>query len=194
MALLTQVERWHTPFLEHLPKSDRPDVGAGYAMAAAATVAAVGFGIVTGLLSGVGVAVLFFSVGDITNPFASVAIGMAAGLSWLSLSGLSLAVVIPGGFVGGAVVWRVVPESFRLGGLLGGLLSTLVGYAVSCALVFALGVFASVVADPSATSVAGSVISVGLFLGFLVLYTSWATLPVGILAGYGYERSMADPP
>ena len=31
---------------------------------------------------------------------------------------------------------------------------------------------------------------IALLLGFISLYTSWATLPAGVLTGYLYERSL----
>jgi len=188
MALLTQVELRLTQILDHLPKGDHPAIGAGYVMAAAATIAAVGFGIITGLLTGVAVAVLFFTVGNITNPFAVVAIGVAAGLSWLSAAGMSLAVVVPGGFVGGVVVWRIVPESLRLGGFIGGLLATLVGYLFSWALLLLPASVYSIAVDPSVGTVAGSMLEFVLLLGFSSAYTVWATVPAGLLSGYLYER------
>ena len=190
MALLDRVELWLTQFLDYLPKSDRPAVGAGYVMAAAATIAAVVFGIAMGLLTGVGTAVLFFSVGDLTNPFAVVAIGVAAGLSWLSAAGMSLAVVVPGGFVGGVVIWRIVPESLRLGGFVGGLLATLVGYVFSWGLLLLPAGIYTITVDPSVSAAAGSMLEFALLLGFISLYTVWATIPAGLLAGYLYERSL----
>ena len=190
MALLTQVELWLTQFFDSLPKSDHPAIGAGYAMAAAATIAAVVFGVVTGLLTGVGVAVLFFSVGDFTNPVVIVAIGVAAGLSWLSAAGMSLAVVVPGGFVGGVVVWRIVPESLRLGGFIGGLLATLVGYLFSWILLLLPAGVYSIAVDPSVGTVAGSMLEFVLLLGFISAYTLWATVPAGLLGGHLYERSL----
>jgi hypothetical protein len=190
MALLTQVELWLTQFLDHLPKSDHPAIGAGYVMAAAATIAAVVFGVVTGLLTGVAVAVLFFSVGDLTNPFAVVAIGVAAGLSWLSAAGMSLAVVVPGGFVGGVTVWRIVPESLRLGGFVGGLLATLVGYLFSWGLLLLPAGVYRIAVDPSVGTVTGPLLEFVLLLGFSSAYTVWATVPAGLLSGYLYERSL----
>ena len=188
MALLDRVELWLTQFLDYLPKSDRPAIGAGYAMATAATIAAVVFGVVTGLLTGVAVAVLFFTVGNVTNPFAVVAIGVAAGLSWLSAAGMSFAVVVPAGFVGGVVVWRIVPESLRFGGFVGGLLATLVGYLFSWVLLLLPAGVYSIAVDPSVGTVTGSMLEFVLLLGFSSAYTVWATVPAGLLSGYLYER------
>ena len=53
MALRSRIETWLTLSLEVLPRGDRSDIGAGYAMAAAAVVAAVVFGTVVGIFSGV---------------------------------------------------------------------------------------------------------------------------------------------
>ena len=103
---------------------------------------------------------------------------------------LSRGLVIPGGFVGGVVVWRFVPQSVRAGGLVGGLLSTLVGSTVCCALLLPLGVGLSVIVDPSLATATGSVVEIALLLGFISLYTSWAAVPVGVLTGYLYERSL----
>lgn len=188
--VLRRFETWLTQYLDSLPNSDRPDIGAGYAMAAAAVVAAVGFGIVQGVLSGVGLAAIFVSGGGYTNPLVIGGVAVVAASSWLMASGVSLAVVIPGGFVGGFVVWRFVPESLRLGGLVGGLLSTLVGYAVSCGLLLPFVVLYTIAVDPSVTTAAESVVELAVLLGFIALYTSWTTVPVGVVTGYLYERSL----
>ena len=118
------------------------------------------------------------------------AIGVAAGLSWLSASGMSLAVVVPGGFVGGVTVWRIVPESLRLGGFVGGLLATLVGYLFSWILLLLPAGVYNIAVDPSVGTVAGSMLEFVLLLGFISSYTVWATVPTGLLAGYLYERSL----
>jgi len=188
--VLRRFETWLTRYLDSLPKGDRPAVGAGYAMTAAATVAAAVFGIVQGIFSGVGVAAIFVSVGDFTNPLVIGGIAVAAAASWLMAAGVSLVVVVPSGFVGGITVWRFVPESLRLGGFVGGLLSTLVGYAVSCAILLPPAVVYTIAVGPSVTTTAESVVELTLLLGFIVLYTSWATVPVGVVTGYLYERSL----
>jgi len=190
MALRSPIETWLTLFLDSLPRGDRSDLRAGYAMAIAAVVAAVVFGIVVGIISGVGVGTLFFNVGEQTNPLVIGGVAVMAVVSSLTAAGASLAVVIPGGFVGGVVVWRFVPKSLRFGGLLGGLLSTLVGYVVSCALVFPLGIAYSIIIDPSVATVTDSVVTLAPLLGFIGLFTSWASVPVGILTGYFFERSL----
>ena len=190
MALRSRIETWLTLCLDSLPKSDRPDVGAGYAMAAAAAVAAVVFGTVVGIISGVGVGALFFTVGAQTNPLVVGGVAVAAAVSWLTAAGTSLGIVVPGGFVGGVVVWRFVPASLRLRGFVGGLLSTLVGYAVCWALLLPLGVFYTLAVDPSVATATSSALELGLLLGFVSVCTSWATLPAGVLTGYLYERSL----
>jgi|GEM_PF-1059094 hypothetical protein len=190
MALLDRFDRWLTQYLDSLPKSDRPDIGAGYTMAAAAAVAAIIFGIGQGILSGVGAGALFFGVGTDINPLVIGGVAVMAAVSWLTAAGASLAVVIPGGFVGGVVVWRFVPESLRLGGFIGGLLSTLVGYVVSCAILLPLGVVFSIAVDPSMATATDSMVTFVLLLGFIAVYTSWATVPVGVLTGYLFERSL----
>ena len=159
-------------------------------MVAAAVVAAVVFGTVVGIISGVSVGALFFSVGEQTNPLVIGGVAVMAVVSWLTAAGVSLAVVIPGGFVGGVVVWRFVPQSVRAGGLVGGLLSTLVGYAVCWALLLPLGSFSGIIVAPLMATAAGSVLEVALLLGSVSMYTSWATLPVGVLTGSLYERSL----
>ena len=190
MALRSRIGTWLALILDPLPKSDRPDIGAGYAMAAAAAVAAVVFGTVVGIISGVGVGALFFSVGEYTNPLVVGGVAVAAAVSWLTAAGTSLGIVVPGGFVGGVVVWRFVPESLRLRGFVGGLLSTLVGYAVCWALLLPLGVCFTLAVDPSVATATSSALELGLLLGFVSVCTSWATLPAGLLTGYLYERSL----
>jgi hypothetical protein len=99
-------------------------------------------------------------------------------------------VQFPGGFVGGVVAWRFVPKPVRIGGLVGGMLSTLVGYAVCWARLLLLGAFYGVIVDPSVVTATDSVLELALLLGFISLYISWATVPVGILTGYLYERTL----
>lgn len=190
MALRSRIETWLTLYLDLLPMGDRPAIGAGYAMAAATAVAAIGFGIVLGVLSGIGAAALFVGVGEYPNPLVGGGVAVMAVISWLTAAGTSLGIVVPGGFVGGVVVWRFVPASLRLGGFVGGLLSTLVGYAVCWALLLPFGVFVTLAVDPAVTTAAGSALELGLLLGFISVYTSWATLPAGLLTGYLYERSL----
>jgi hypothetical protein len=133
MALLGRIETRLTQSLDGLPKSDRGDIGAGYAMAGAAAVAATVFGAVQGLITPMGMGVFFILTwGVSTHLLALDWFAVAAAVGWLLAVGMSIFLVFPSGFIGGVVVWRFVPESPRLGGLVGGLLSTLVGYVVSC--------------------------------------------------------------
>ena len=131
------------------------------------------------------------SVGPPTQLLVLGVYAVFAAVSWLLAAGVSLIIVVPSGFVGGVVVWRFVPEPLRVGGFVGGLLSVLVGYAVSCTLLLPVGVLFGIIdgiVGPSSVSAAESILEFTLLLGGISLYTNWATVPVGVLAGYLYER------
>jgi hypothetical protein len=48
----------------------------------------------------------------------------------------------------------------------------------------------SIAVDPSMATATDSMVTFVLLLGFIAVYTSWATVPVGVLTGYLFERSL----
>ena len=100
-----------------LPGASRPAIGAGYAVATAALAAAVVFIAVTGIRT-----LLVFGSLPITG-----------GLWYFGL--LAIPLVVPAAFIGGAVAWRLLPESMSYRGPLAGLLATVLTYVVSTLLI-----------------------------------------------------------
>ena len=169
--------------IDRLPRGADPAVGAGYSMAAAATAATLGcYALYTlvsislvGLLGGGSVAT---NVPGVVGGMGLYAVG-------------TLALVVPGAFLAGLLVWRYAPERFR--GAVGGLLATLGTYLVTSAVVgLALATYAVLAAPPGYFG--GLVQSVLIYLFMLlvaVAYTFWAAVPAGVAAGWLYERSRA---
>lgn len=157
-----------------LPGASRPAVGAGYAVATAALAAAVAFIVLTGVKA------LLFG-GSIT---------VTGGLWYFGL--LAIPLVVPVAFVGGAVAWRLVPESISYRGSLAGLLATVLTYVVATLLVVALPLVNFLIAsDPSRLARASveSALLIGI-VGFL--YTFWLTLPIGAVSGWIHEREITE--
>ena len=154
-----------------LPGAERPDIGAGYAGASAALLAAITWMVVLAALTAVGVAEGF------------------PGTGFLALYAIPL--VVPVAFVAGVLVWRVLPPETPHFGAIAGLLGTLSTYAGSVlvlAVVFPVllgGVF-----DPAV--VLGVRVAVAYGLVGLAL-TFWVALPVGTISGAIYERVGAEP-
>jgi len=156
-----------------LPGASRPAVGAGYAIATAALAAAVAFIVVTGIRT-----LLVFGSLTITG-----------GLWYFGL--LAIPLVVPAAFVGGAVAWRLLPESMSYRGPLAGLLATVLTYVVATLLTVAtlLGIF---LLDSGPEPVRGSVVVGLLYGGFGFIYTFWLTLPTGAVGGWIHERAITE--
>jgi hypothetical protein len=159
-----------------LPGASRPAIGAGYAVATAALAAAVAFVILTGVQTR-----LF------GGPFT-----VTGGLTYFGL--LAIPLVVPAAFIGGAVAWRLLPESMSYRGPLAGLLATVLTYVVATLLVFAFYTVSNLAVQPEmsvqdilALGVYG--LAVGLF-GFV--YTFWLTLPIGAVSGWIHERAVTE--
>jgi hypothetical protein len=149
-----------------LPGASRPAVGAGYAVATAALAAAMAFVVLTG------VETLLFD-GPIT----------VTGTLWY-FGLLAIPLVVPAAFVGGAVAWRLLPESMSYRGPLAGMLATVLTY-VGATLLLAPLLVAS-----SPTQPLGSV-GLGLLVGIVgFILTFWLTLPIGAVSGWIHERAV----
>ncbi|AXR82017.1 hypothetical protein [Natrarchaeobaculum sulfurireducens] len=155
-----------------LPYANRPAIGAGYAGASAALVAAATFAVAVVVLEVVGGSdnVYGFAI------FAAVA----------------LPLVVPAAFVAGVVSWRAVPATVPGSGVVVGVLGTLLTYVGATVLLTWLMLVAAVVswnnAGAADTAMAAAVIG---WLAFLL--TSWITLPVGCLGGVIYDRVGSGP-
>lgn len=148
-----------------LPRADHPDIGAGYAFAAAALVANVLFGLL----------------------LAALALALDAPLfGWLF--GYSLAAVpfvLAAAFVAGALCWRRVAAHERFTGAFAGVVVTLCAYVVGVALLVCFLVAWQALVGPPPGGLGDDPLAVGRSLGgatFLV--TCWLTLPLGAVAGH----------
>ena len=151
-----------------LPGASRPAVGAGYAVATAALVAAVAFVVLTGIQT------LLFG-----GPIA-----VTGELTYVGL--LAIPLVVPAAFAGGAVAWRLLPESISYRGPLAGLLATVLTYVVATLLVVPL-LIASSPSQPRAS------VELGLLVGIVgFLTTFWLTLPIGTVSGWIHERAATE--
>lgn len=170
---------WFGTLIDRFPYGQRPAVGAGYAM----TVAAVAGGVLAGgmlavwdaltaALPGAGSFVATFTQDSGTVLVAAV---------------MTLFVAAPSAFALGIVVWWLLPASQSYRGVLGGFLTTVGTYVVTCG-VFALLLLLSEPSDPLLTA-ASFVALLGILFLFLFGGTCVATVPVGVFAGYLYERS-----
>ena len=156
-----------------LPGAANRTVGTGYALAAAALAAALAFLAVTGVPR------LLFG-GSVT---------VTGGLVYFGL--LAIPLVVPAAFVGGAAAERLLPATTPYRGPVVGLVATVLTYVVATALVLGL-VFASTIPESTRSITVGSAVSVSLLFGaFGFFYTSWVTLPVGVVSGYVHERAVA---
>lgn len=173
------VRRAAAPFrsLRRLPRGSDRSIGAGYAMALAATAATMLYF----LVQAVGVLALPVSIGGGSpGPFLGVAaVALVSGA--LSVAG----VVAPVAFVAGVVAWRVIPATVPYSGALGGAVATILVYL--CVGVGGLCV-AIVAAVLTGDAVGTTVVTAVLVVGFVFVFTCWLTLPVGLLVGVLYER------
>jgi len=156
-----------------LPGASRPAIGAGYAIATAALAAAVAFIVVSGIRT-----LLVFGSLRITG-----------GLWYFGL--LAIPLVVPAAFIGGAVAWRLLPESMSYRGFLAGLLATVLTYVVGTLLTVATLLVVFLI-DSGSEPVRGSVV-VGLaYGGFGFIYTFWLTLPIGAVSGWIHEQAVTE--
>lgn len=150
-----------------LPGAERLDIGAGYAAATAALVAALLFAVV---------AVVAETVGLLSS---------SDGFVWFAFAGIAVPVVVPVAFVVGLALWRFLPAELPFFGPVSGLLGT-VGTYVGCLFAVAFVLTGSAILGvTSADPVSAATFSVGVvLLGFMI--TWWVAFPVGIVSGTVY--------
>ena len=152
-----------------LPKADRRDIGAGYALASAAMGATLLFALIAWGLH---------------------ALGSPIGSDWEFLGAwglIALPVVVPASFVSAVIVWRMLPSDVPHFGASAGVVATVGTYLLVLLVLFTLSVVNVVVSGqyaqlPEAAACIG-------FIGFIALvWTVWLTLPVGAVSGIVHER------
>ena len=156
-----------------LPGAQRPAIGAGYAAATAALVAA-----------------LLFAVAAITAEVVGL-LSSNDGVVWFAFAGLAVPVVVPVAFAVGVAVWRLLPAALPFFGPLSGLLGTVgtyVGSLFAVALVLSGAAALGVTTTDPATA---TTFSVGVvLLAFMI--TWWVAFPVGIVSGTVYAAVVAE--
>ena len=156
-----------------LPKADQYEIGAGYAAAAAAFVAAVTFTVSTYGASLIGVPL------DVAHPF------------WSAVGLVAIPFVVPMAFVAGTIVWTYLPESMPRFGAVGGVLTALFTYGLSLAAVlFVLTIYVLVSGSPEGLEAAVvEPLALTTLIGIVaIVFTTWLTVPIGLFGGSIYER------
>lgn len=152
-----------------LPKAERRDIGAGYALASAATGATLLFVLIT---------------------WSLYALGSPIGTDWefLGTMGLiALPFVVPASFISTVIVWRTLPSDVPYFGASAGVLATLGTYLLVLLGLFTLSVIEVVVSGQYAQL--PEAVAFIVFIGFVALAsTFWLTLPVGVVSGIIHER------
>lgn len=151
-----------------LPRADDPSIGAGYAAASAAVVAAAVFVAVTTLAGALGVE----SMG---------------GFAPLTLAALPL--VVPGAFAAGWATWRYLPLETSFFGPIAGTITVLLTYLFAAALLVPVLLLPFVRSDPLLTAVADTAVLALYIALFAFVLTCWVTIPIGVASGYVYERA-----
>lgn len=182
MALPTRSALAPCQHLDRLPWGDQREVGAGYAMAMAATAAVLLYSAFVAVQTTVlAVGVLGGSSGAFLQnlPFA-----------FLSLAVTLTAFLAPLAFLAGVVAWRVTPSSRDKAGAIGGSLATVLTYLLAT-VGFSLLADGGLVSAESvaSSSLVESVLAVFVIAGFTFAFTAPISLPLGIVAGELYERS-----
>lgn len=156
-----------------LPKADHRDIGAGYALAFAATGTTLLFALVAWSLY-----VLDSPLGSDWEFFGAMAL-------------IALPLVVPMSFLSAVIVWRTLPSKIPHFGAIAGVFATLGTYLLALIVLFTLYVIALVAYGQfdQILEAAGFV----LLIGFVALAsTFWLTLPVGALSGTIHERVTLD--
>ncbi|MDS0293810.1 hypothetical protein [Halogeometricum luteum] len=152
-----------------LPRADRRDVGAGYALASAATGATLLFAAVSWGMHG---------------------IGSPVGSDWEflgTMSLLALPLVVPTSFAAAVLVWRALPADVPHFGAVAGLLSTVGTYLLALGALFAF--YAAVVVLEGRFDQILEAVGFVALIGFVAVATTcWLTIPVGIVSGVVHER------
>lgn len=152
-----------------LPKADQPDIGAGYAAAAAAFVA-------TGVYAG------SMIIGD--------AVGMSIdGTVFALFAILALPFVVPAAFLVGVGGWRVVPTETSFAGVIAGGIGAIATYLVALVPVGVLVTAAAAASITGAEPAVAAVSTIGLVFYAFVL-TWWVTIPIGCIGGFVYMNAI----
>ena len=155
-----------------LPRAEERGIGAGYACAGAALLAALTFA---------GVMLLLWLFGP--EPLLAGTLGRAAIVA--------IPVVVPGAFVAGWATWTGLPAERERFGARAGAIAAGATYVVASAFLVPLLLAASYVERVPLGVETGDVLpAVFLVLvpaGFLL--TFWLTVPLGAAAGYVHERA-----
>jgi len=172
-----------------LPYADRREIGAGYAMATTAVVAAVAF-VLAGQIPGL-------SEATTIGPFWFGYVGIPEGIAAVQTAAVAIPVVVPSAFVSGVLAWRAATPDLSRFGPIAGLVATGLAYPIGSLAVGVVVTVPSVLQDPGQLRLLSAVAEllagiayVGLFAGIGVfLFTFWLTLPLGALGGSIYERT-----
>ena len=152
-----------------LPRAERRDIGAGYALASAATGATLLFALIS------------WSLHALESPIGS---------DWEFLGTMALIalpLVVPTSFTSAVIVWRTLPSDIPHFGATAGVLATLGTYLLALLVLFALNVAALVIYGQYAEILEGLVFIP--VIGFVALAsTFWLTFPVGAISGIIHER------
>ena len=152
-----------------LPKAERRHVGAGYALATAAS----------------GATLLFALVAWGSYTFGSPIGSDRRFLGTMAL--LALPLVVPTSFVSAVLVWRTLPADVPYFGAIAGLLATLGTYLLSLLVLFAL--YALVVVAYGQYAQIYEAAAMVVLVGYVALATTfWLTLPIGTVGGIVHER------
>lgn len=168
-------------YIDRLPRGTDRAIGGGYAMA----MAAAGTTALYYLLSAVAVVAIVVT-GDLASATAFLVmapIGLAMGALQTAVMVASLA------FVSGVVAFRVVPADRRFAGPLAGLLATLLTYLIAGFLLAGLFLPMALLGGPTPSAIVEAAGGVAVVVAVAFLATSWAALPLGVVAGHLYEQS-----
>ena len=152
-----------------LPKAERRDIGAGYALASAS-----------------GGATLLFAL----IAWSLYALGSPIGSDWEFLGTMALIalpLVVPTSFISAVFVWRTLPSDTPYFGGVAGFLATLGTYLLAMFVLFALNVVAVVIYGQYEGILEAAAFM--LLVGFVALAsTFWLTFPIGSVSGMIHER------
>ena len=152
-----------------LPRAERRDIGAGYALASAATGATLLFALIS---------------------WSLYALGEPIGSDWDFLGTwalIALPFVVPTSFISAVIVWRTLPSDTPYFGASAGVLAALGTYLLALLALFAFSMIALVI-NGQYTEIPEA-LGFMTVIGFVALAsTFWLTFPVGAISGIVHER------
>jgi hypothetical protein len=152
-----------------LPKAGRRDIGAGYALASAATGATLLFALMS---------------------WSLYALGEPIGSDWDFLGTwalIALPFVVPTAFISAVIVWRTLPSDTPYFGASAGVLAALGTYIIALLALFVFSIVA-LVSNSQYTEIPEA-LGFMTVIGFVALgSTFWLTFPVGAISGIIHER------